>query len=172
MLQDPPTLTLWPLNFLATEFSASWSCWQPSSYAHSDRTSSMPNNGLVSVQSRGSSRETLSRLLATLAGRQLTIFARVDHAPGAVSAGLPLRPTEVVIFGNPMGGTVLMQDQQSAGIDLPLKALVWEDAGGKAWLTYSHPAWSAPRHGIGSASAATVKAMASLLSAIAQEAPQ
>ena len=132
----------------------------------------MPNNGLVSVQSRGSARETLSRLLATLAGRQLTIFARVDHAAGAVSVGLPLRPTEVVIFGNPMGGTVLMQDQQSAGIDLPLKALVWEDAGGKAWLTYSDPAWIAQRHGLGSASAATVKAMAALLSAIAQEATQ
>lgn len=132
----------------------------------------MPNNGLVSVQSGVSARETLSRLLATLAGRKLTIFARVDHAAGAASVGLPLRPTEMVIFGNPMGGTALMQDQQSAGIDLPLKALVWEDAGGKAWFTYNDPAWIVQRHGLGAASAATVKAMAVLLNAIAQEVTQ
>src|SRR5437870_332404 len=123
-----------------------------------DRTSSMPNNGLVSLQSGVSARETLSRLLATLAGRKLTIFARVDHAAGAASVGLPLRPTEMVIFGNPMGGTALMQDQQSAGIDLPLKALVWEDADGKVWLTYNDPAWIAQRHGLRAESAAAVKA--------------
>jgi uncharacterized protein (DUF302 family) len=137
-----------------------------------DRTSSMPNNGLISVQSRVSAHETLNRLLAALAARKLTVFARVDHTTGAASVGLPLRPTEVVIFGNPMGGTALMQDQQSAGIDLPVKALVWEDADGKAWLTYNDPAWIAQRHGLGAASAAAVKAMAALLSAIAQEATQ
>ena len=130
----------------------------------------MPNNGLVSVQSRGSANETLDRLLAALAIRKLTVFARVDHAAGAASVGLPLRPTEVVMFGNPKGGTVLMQDRQSTGIDLPLKALIWEDAGGKAWLTYNDPAWIAERHSLGAASAAAVKAMAELLGAIAQEA--
>ena len=130
----------------------------------------MPDNGLVSVQSHVSVRETLDRFLAALAARKLTVFARVDHAAGAASAGLPLRPTEVVIFGNPMGGTARMQDRQSAGIDLPLKALVWEDADGKAWLTYNDPAWITQRHGLGAASAAAVKAMAALLSAIAQEA--
>ena len=130
----------------------------------------MPNNGLVSVQSHVSARETLNRLLAALAARKLTVFARVDHAAGAASVGLPLRPTEVTIFGNPMGGTALMQDQQSAGIDLPLKALVWEDADGKTWLTYNDPAWIAQRHGLGAASAPAVKAMAALLGAIAQEA--
>ncbi len=108
-----------------------------------ERTSSMPNNGLIPVQSRVSARETLNRLLAALAARNLTVFARVDHAAGAASIGLPLRSTEVVIFGNPMGGTALMQDQQSAGIDLPLKALVWEDADGKTWLAYNDPAWIA-----------------------------
>lgn len=132
----------------------------------------MPNNGLVSVQSRVSARETLDRLLAALATRKLTVFARVDHAAGAASVGLPLRPTEVVIFGDPKGGTALMQDQQSAGIDLPLKVLIWEDADGKAWLTYNDPAWIAGRHGLGTASAAAVKAMAALLSALAQEATQ
>jgi uncharacterized protein (DUF302 family) len=132
----------------------------------------MPNDGLVSVQSRGSVKETLDRLLAALAARKLAVFARVDHAAGAASVGLPLRPTEVVIFGNPKGGTAPMQDRQSAGIDLPLKALVFEDADGKAWLTYNDPAWIAERHGLGAASAAAVQAMAGLLSAIAQEATQ
>jgi len=132
----------------------------------------MANNGLVSMQSRVSARETVNRLLAALATRKLTVFARVDHAAGAASVGLPLRPTEVVIFGNPKGGTALMQEQQSAGIDLPLKVLVWEDADGKVWLTYNDPAWIAQRHGLGTASATAVKAMAAPLSAIAQEATQ
>jgi uncharacterized protein (DUF302 family) len=132
----------------------------------------MSNNGLVSVQSPVSANETLDRLLAALATRKLTVFARIDHAAGAASVGLPLRPTEVVMFGNPKGGTALMQDRQSAGIDLPLKALIFEDADGKAWLSYNDPAWIAQRHGLGATSAAAVQAMAELLSAIAQEATQ
>ena len=132
----------------------------------------MSNNGLVSVQSRVSARETLDRLLAALATRKLAVFARVDHAAGAASVGLPLRPTDVVIFGNPKGGTALMQDQQTAGIDLPLKALISEDADGKAWFSYNDPAWIAERHGLGTASAAAVKAMAELLGTIAKEATQ
>jgi uncharacterized protein (DUF302 family) len=132
----------------------------------------MPNNGLVSLQSRVSANETLDRLLAALATRKLAVFARVDHTSGAASVGLPLRATEVVMFGNPKGGTALMQDRQSAGIDLPLKAMISEDADGKAWLTYNDPAWIAERHGLGAASAAAVKAMAELLSAIAREATQ
>src|SRR3974377_361422 len=123
----------------------------------------MPDNGLVSVQSRVSARETLDRLLAALTERKLAIFSRIDHAAGAASVGLSLRPTEVVIFGNPKGGTALMQDRQSSGIDLRLKALVWEDAEGKAWLTYNDPAWVAKRHGLGALSESAVKAMAELL---------
>jgi uncharacterized protein (DUF302 family) len=130
----------------------------------------MSNNGLISVQSRVSVKETLERLLAALATRKLTVFARIDHAAGAASAGLPLRPTEVVIFGNAKGGTALMQDRQSAGIDLPLKVLIFEDAGGKAWLAYNDPAWIALRHDLGAAGAAAVQAMAGLLDAIAREA--
>ena len=132
--------------------------------------SSASNNGLISVQSSVSARETLDRLLAALAARKLTVFASVDHAAGAASVGLPLRPTAVVIFGNPKGGTPLMQDQQSAGIDLPLKALVWEDDDGKVWLTYNDPAWIAERHGLGTASAPAVTAVSALLKGIAQEA--
>lgn len=129
----------------------------------------MAENGLVSVQSRVSARETLDRLLAALAARKLTVFARVDHAAGAATVGLPLRPTELVVFGNPQGGTALMQDRQTVGIDLPLKALVWEDAEGKVWLGYNDPAWIAQRHGLSTATAPAVKAMTAMLSAIAQE---
>jgi uncharacterized protein (DUF302 family) len=126
-------------------------------------------NGLVSLQSRVSVQETLDKLLAALASRHLTVFARIDHAAGAASVGLPLRATEVVIFGNPKGGTALMQDQQSAGIDLPLKALVFEDAEGKAWCAYNDPMWIADRHGLGAASRPAVKAMSALMDAIARE---
>ena len=82
----------------------------------------MTQEGLVSTASRYSAAATIDRLIAALGKRSLTVFARIDHAAGAASAGLSLRPTEVVIFGNAKGGTALMQDQQTAGIDLPLKA--------------------------------------------------
>ena len=129
----------------------------------------MPQNGLITLSSRYTARDTMDRLLAALAKRDMTGFARIDHAAGAASAGLSLRPTEVVIFGNAKGGTALMQDCQSAGIDLPLKVLVWEDADGKVWLSYNDPAWIAQRHGLGAASASAVEAMAKALAAIAGE---
>jgi uncharacterized protein (DUF302 family) len=125
--------------------------------------------GLATLASRHPARETTDRLLAALAKRNLTVFARVDHAAGAAAVGMPLRPTELVIFGNPKGGTPLMQEQQIAGIDLPLKALVWEDGDGRTWLTYDDPAWIAQRHGLGARSAAAVQAMAGTLAALAQE---
>jgi hypothetical protein len=81
-----------------------------------------------------------------------------------------LRSTELLVFGNPKGGTPLMQEQQTAGIGLPLKALVWEDAGGRTWLTYDAPAWIAQRHGLGPPSAAAVQRMAGMLAAVAEEA--
>jgi uncharacterized protein (DUF302 family) len=129
----------------------------------------MPQDGLITLSSRYPAHDAMDRLLAALAKRNMTVFARIDHAAGAASAGLSLRPTEVVIFGNPKGGTALMQDRQSAGIDLPLKALVWQDADGKVWLSYNDPTWIAQRHGLGSASAGAVEAMANALTAIAAE---
>jgi len=129
----------------------------------------MADNGFITLPSRHSARDTMERLLADLATRNMTVFARVDHAANATAAAMSLRPTEVVLFGNPKGGTVLMQDQQTAGIDLPLKALVWEDAGGKAWLGYNDPHWLAQRHGLGDNSAAAVAAMAAALKAMALE---
>jgi uncharacterized protein (DUF302 family) len=130
----------------------------------------MAEEGVVSITSRYPAAETMQRLLAALNKRDMTIFARVDHAAGAAAVGMPLRPTEVVLFGNPKGGTVLMQDQQIAGIDLPLKALVWEDGDGKVWLTYNAADWIAARAGLGDKSAAAVAAMTKALAAIAEEA--
>jgi uncharacterized protein (DUF302 family) len=129
----------------------------------------MPQDGLISIASQHSAHDTVERLIAALGKRNLTVFARVDHAAGAASVGLPLRPTEVVIFGNARGGTALMQDQQTSGIDLPLKTLVWEAADGKVYLTYNDPHWIAQRHGLGAASAGAVEALAKALGAIAAE---
>src|ERR1700726_5191119 len=113
----------------------------------------MSQDAFVTLSSRYPARDTMDRLLAALAKRNMAGFARIDHAAGAAGAGLSLRPTEVVIFGNPKGGTALMQDRQSAGIDLPLKALAWQDADGKVWLTCNDVGWVARRHGPGPASA-------------------
>ena len=124
----------------------------------------MAQEGLVSVASRHSAPETMARLLAALEKRDLAVFAN------AAAVGMPLRPTEVVLFGNPNGGTVLMQDQQRVGIDLPLKALIWQDAESKVWLSYNAPEWIAARAGLGPASAAAVTAMTKALAAVAEEA--
>ncbi len=128
----------------------------------------MSDDGFVSLASRFSARETLERLLAALPARNMTVFARVDHAANATEAGMALRPTDLIIFGNPKGGTALMQDRQRAGIDLPLKALVWEDGDGKVWVSYNDPEWIARRHGLGNAAA--VEAMTAAIKAIAQAA--
>jgi len=106
----------------------------------------MTDSGLTTVPSRHDVKVTVDRLEAAAKAKGLTIFARVDHAAGARTVGLTLRPTELLIFGNAKGGTPLMQLQQTIGIDLPLKALAWEDAAGKTWLSYNEPAWLASRH--------------------------
>jgi len=129
----------------------------------------MAHDGFISLISLYSYRDTMDRLLAALAAHNMTIFARIDHAANAQAAGLKLRPTEVVIFGNAKGGTPLMQDQQTVGIDLPLKVLIWEDAEGKAWLGYSDPIWIARRHGLIGKGTIAIDAMATALHAIAQD---
>ena len=98
-------------------------------------------DGLVSVKSPYSAKETMNRLEELVKKRGLKVFARIDHAAGAASIGKSLRPTELLIFGNPQGGTPFMECAQSAGIDLPLKALVWEDASSQVWLSYNAPAF-------------------------------
>jgi uncharacterized protein (DUF302 family) len=104
-------------------------------------------DGLVAIKSPHSARVTMDKLEATAKDKGLNIFARIDHAAGAASIGQTLRPTEVLILGNPKGGTPFMTCAQSVGIDLPLKALVWEDASSQVWVGYNDPAWLAQRHG-------------------------
>jgi uncharacterized protein (DUF302 family) len=106
-------------------------------------------DGLIALKSAHSVKDTMDRLEAAAKGKGLNVFLRVDHAGGAKKIGKDLRPTELLVFGNPQGGTPLMECAQGAGIDLPLKALVWQDAGGQVWLGYNDPAWIAKRHGAG-----------------------
>ena len=124
--------------------------------------------GLISIQSSFGPKETTDRLVAEISAKEMTVFARIDHAAGAAEVGLTLRPTELIIFGNARGGTPLMQSVQTVGIDLPLKVLVWQDAAEKTWISYNEPAWIAQRHGIADAQA-VVNKMADLLSAISRK---
>ncbi len=130
----------------------------------------MAVDGLVTVPSSFPVKETIDRLEAALKGGNATIIARVDHAKGAVGAGLTLRPTELLIFGNPKGGTPLMQAQQTMAIDLPMKAVAYEDPSGKVWLSYNDPAWIAARHGAGPDVAKLTEAMAASLKGAAAKA--
>ena len=92
---------------------------------------------LVTLPSAHGATETVERLKALLARKGVEVFAHIDHAAAAERVGLRLRPTQVVIFGNPRAGTPLMQARQTVGLDLPLRALVWQDEQGKVWLTCS-----------------------------------
>jgi uncharacterized protein (DUF302 family) len=105
-------------------------------------------NGLVQIASPYSLEETLRRLLAAFAAKGLQVFAVIDHSGEAEKVGLKMRPTKVVIFGSPRAGTPLMVAAPSLAIDLPLKALVAEDAVGKVWLTYNDPEYLQERHGV------------------------
>lgn len=105
-------------------------------------------DGLVTMPSAHSPKQTLDRLETVLKEKGLTIFLRLDHAAGAAKIGKTLRPTELLVFGNPQGGTPFMECAQSVGIDLPLKALAWQDAEGKNFFAYNDPAFLASRHGV------------------------
>jgi uncharacterized protein (DUF302 family) len=108
-------------------------------------TSSIP--GFISKLSPHSVPETIQRLSALLKSKGVAIFALIDHSGEAEKAGLKMRPTQLLIFGNPKGGMPLMLAAPSTAIDLPLKALVWEDADGKVWLSYNSPDYLQQRHG-------------------------
>ena len=111
----------------------------------------------------------MDRLEAEIRAHGMTVFARIDHAAGAAEVGLTLAPTELIIFGNARGGTPLMQFVQTVGIDLPLKALVWEDTAGKTWISYNEPSWIAQRHSVANAEPVVSK-MAAALSAMSKAA--
>lgn len=121
--------------------------------------------GLVAKRSAYPVAETMDRLERVVRDRKLIVVARVDHAAAAQQAGLTLRPTQLLIFGNPKAGTPLMQSAQSVGIDLPLKVLVWEDDKGQVWLGYNDPGWLAARHGVADR-AEVVRSIAGALAAL------
>ena len=106
------------------------------------------DNGLINVKSSHDTKTTADRLENTLKQKGMTVFARIDHAAGAQKVGQKLRPTELVVFGNPKVGTPLMQCRQSTAIDLPQKALIYEDEEGQVWLSYNNPNYLVERHGI------------------------
>jgi len=130
----------------------------------------MSENGLITITSNHSVKETLDRLEASLRGNGVTVFARIDHAAGAASVDMSLPPTELIVFGQPQAGTPLMQAQQSIGIDLPLKMLAWQDGNGKNWLAYNDIAWLAKRHGLGEDLAPAINGIAKALAKLAETA--
>ena len=130
----------------------------------------MASDGLITVTSKVGPQETLRRLENAITARGMTVFARVDHAAGARAAHLDLRPTDLLIFGSPKAGTPLMQMDQTVGIDLPLKALVFQDAEQGTIIVLDDPAWIARRHGLGEAANRVVSKMKSLLADVAAEA--
>ncbi len=109
----------------------------------------MENRGMVTMQSPYSAHDTISRIEQVLLNNGVTIFAKVDHTENALTVGLTLRPTVVLLFGAPHIGTLLMQENQQIGIDLPSKVLVWEDEKGDVWLTWNQASWLAERHDLG-----------------------
>jgi uncharacterized protein (DUF302 family) len=126
----------------------------------------MAAEGLTTIKSNFGPKDTMSRLEAEVKARGMTVFAHIPHAVGAAAVGVPLRPNDLLIFGNAKVGTPLMQSAPSIGIVLPLKVLVWQDAEGSTWLSYNDPAWLARRHGLGPDAEATVKTLAGALNAV------
>ncbi len=111
-------------------------------------TLAVADRGVVNVKSHHGVAATADRLEQVLEAKGMTLFARIDHAAGAESVGKTRRPTELVIFGNPKVGTPLMQCEQTVAIDLPQKALIWEDDAGQVWFSYNDPAYLSERHAV------------------------
>ena len=127
------------------------------------------DTGITRIHSSHSVAQTMERLESLLKARGLMIFARIDFSGDAARAGLSLRPEQMLIFGNPRAGTPLMQSVPAAGLDLPLKALVWEDADGHTQIAYNDPHYIIRRHGLDAALAANLAAMVPLIERAAQE---
>ena len=128
----------------------------------------MTAEGLRVLSSQHGPAETLDRLEAAVTRHGMSTFARIDHGAAADKAGMELRPTVVVLFGNPRAGTPTMRATPSVAIDLPMRMLVWQDGNGATWLAYNEPAWLFRRHGI--VDDGTVDAMAEALASIGGEA--
>lgn len=126
--------------------------------------------GLITIQSHFGPKETMQRLEAAVKAKSFIVFAHIDHSAQAAEVNLSLLPTDLLIFGNPKGGTPLMRSNPTIGIDLPLKALVWQDEKGATWLSYNDPEWIVQRHGGAGGTENTVRAISDALKAIAASA--
>jgi|SRR6185312_4123945 len=126
--------------------------------------------GLITVQSDYPVKETIDRVSSIVQSKGMTVFLRMDHAENATKQGLQLRATELILFGNPKAGTVLMQDNQISGIDLPLKMLAWQDQEGKVWLTYTDVTYLAEKHNLTEKSSSIVKAIEEGITLVAKAA--
>jgi len=126
------------------------------------------DNGLIHLSSHHSVDETLQRLQSSLGEKGVTVFALIDHSGEAAKVGLQMRPAKLLIFGNPKGGTPLMQAAPTTAIDLPLKALIWEDADNKVWLTFNDPTYLQRRHGFPEQLMANLSAVNGLLAKAAE----
>lgn len=120
-------------------------------------------DGIISVASRYPVPETLDKLAAVLQGKGITVFSRIDHSGEAEKVGLTMLPTQVLIFGSPKSGTPIMLATPKAAIDLPLKALAWQDAQGQVWLSYNDPAYLQERFGIDSTTIAPIAGIGKLI---------
>jgi uncharacterized protein (DUF302 family) len=127
-------------------------------------------DGLITIRSNFGPDETMNRFEAAVRSKGMTVFAHVDHSAGAAAVGLPLLPTDLIIFGDARAGTPLMQSVQTTGIDLPLKALVWQDEAGTTWLSYNDPNWITTRHTARPANHTIIEAMRDFLDATANTA--
>jgi uncharacterized protein (DUF302 family) len=130
----------------------------------------MSAEGLITRRSGHTAAETRQRLIAQIDAGGLTLFAQIDHAAGAAAVGQSLRPTDLLIFGNARGGTPLMSADQTVGLDLPLKALVWQDASGAVWVSYSDPLWMARRFKLPAHVMPAVEKLAAVLDDITRKA--
>jgi uncharacterized protein (DUF302 family) len=106
------------------------------------------DNGIIDIPSNHSVDETVAKLMGILQTKGVTLFALVDHSGEAEKVGMKMRPTKLLIFGNPKAGTPVMLAAPTTAIDLPLKILIWEDAQGKVWVTYNSSAYLQERHGV------------------------
>lgn len=130
------------------------------------------SDGLVTVISRHSVGDLINRLVEIVQSRGLIVVARIDHAANAAIAGLSLRPSELLIFCNPTFEGALMEDQQEIGLDLPMKALAWEDRNGEVWLTFDDGAWLAKRHRLGPGHETAIRAIETLMVSVARAATE
>jgi len=126
------------------------------------------DNGLIHLPSQHSVDDTVQRLQSLLQEKNINLFAVIDHSGEAERVGLQMNPTKLLIFGNPKGGTPLMQAAPTVAIDLPLKALVWQDGDGKVWLSYNDPAYLQHRHGFPEQLVANLSAVNGLLAKAAE----